>query len=713
MNARQTILGAFRPFAIAVVLAGCPPRSDKTPSDAVDTDIETNAGVCDAGDAAWVARAMPLMWGRRAHGAHEIGIWTRLVLEHDRATAIRAMAKAPDYLPWWSVWLKDKLQVDRAGELVDPGCYDQPLLPSPSGDLADFIGQTSPTSSFDNPFNMADVIASSVLADDLSVAWRSHLFGRLNRPLIASNVDEYGLEYNRRIDFGSRFLNTYINRDLTCMPCHNSEASVTGNDDPDLDRTWEIPGRFELALFGASTGADPDTAYQVFRYHALVDEAASFIQPWGMSDVCGQIATPDSLGPDFLGESGYFGGDLGESGSVWTVESLIESGVADLQANGLVVDDQLDVTPDQSLAYLLAANIGDLVWKEATGGQLTIANHFPRNQSQRDRLTTVAEALANSGFSLVELLVAVTADEAFNMSAVEDCNLDPYGFDPLLDPWTIEDEDPTRAGNGPGDRVHRRSARQLIRSVHDALGWPQPLDFPFTYNPTAPSNLVPEGRWLDVALGAYQSQYQPESNGVDFQGLLAFEDTYASCTFPSELFPIHNPTCGATNSPRCFDCVCEACVCAINTACCIERWSASCAQICVDDCGGCGEPQDIAAMDADFVDRLMNQTLEADGTVGDAVGAIRDRLLNDGDIPEAEAALLVPLIESDLDDPLTTDHEDGLRRACGAMLLSPAFYLDLSPLVGTAPADPLDSEADCSRLVAAALGIGIDATCDQ
>ena len=145
--------------------------------------------------------------------------------------------------------------VARSGDKSYSECFNGSLLAGHDGTLAEFIAAGGATEGAVGPsFNMADVLRSAIVADNLSVPYRVHLFARMNRPVVGANVDAYEMEYNRRVSFGEMFYETYLNRNLTCLPCHNSEYSVTGSSDPQRDRTWEIPGRFESALLGDLPG---------------------------------------------------------------------------------------------------------------------------------------------------------------------------------------------------------------------------------------------------------------------------------------------------------------------------------------------------------------------------------------------------------------------------------------------------------------------------
>jgi hypothetical protein len=87
-------------------------------------------------------------------------------------------------------------------------------------------------------------------------------------------------EADRR-DFANVFLSTHLGRTVDCLPCHNSEESVTDAADPELDRFWPLPGAVDAALFGANDGFDLNSLGIFFRRHGVqwefrIDEFGQF-----------------------------------------------------------------------------------------------------------------------------------------------------------------------------------------------------------------------------------------------------------------------------------------------------------------------------------------------------------------------------------------------------------------------------------------------------
>lgn len=597
---------------------------------------------CDAGAESWVARTIPLMWGRRAHSYAEVQMWAAMAAEHGRGTVTRAMAEDPEFVQWWATWFTDSLGVARSGDKSYASCFEEPMLAGHDGSLAEFIAANGPEdAAFDAPFNMADVLRSALVADDLSVAYRVHLFARMNKPVQGANVDAYELEYNRRVSFGEMFYETYLNRSLTCLPCHNSEYSVTGSTDPTLDRTWEIPGHFESALLGVATGIPEDEAFAMFRYSDLMEGQRARAKPWGMDPDCGRFARESGLTTDILEQEGYFIVPQGESGSVWMLESYLAQGVRGLVSDGLDRTEDDVVSGPEAFAWLVAMNIADQVWAEAVGSPLTTAFDFPRNRHQRDKLRRFSDTFVRGGFSLRDLLVQITTDEYFNPGLPVTCPSQAYGMDPVFDPWTPEEPDEDRKKNGPGDSVHRLSARTMLQSVHETMGWDPPEQF----------GLSSGDRDLQAAIGVYIRESQPGFNGVDFQGLLAFEEAYGTCSF-----------------------------------------------------GNGDEP--------DTLDRIMEAGLQANASVGDAARSVKDRLLQRSGIDDAERPFMEALLEASLDVPLEADHEEGLRMVCGALLMSPQWSMVTDPgELGPIPPLSLGGDEDCLDLSIAMRLQGVEVAC--
>lgn len=507
-----------KPIGDKVVDTDIPPTGD-TDTTPVDTDTEPPLpDACDAGTEAWVQRVFPLVLGRKVHGAHEVRMWAAVADRDGRDVAVRALSRLPTYDRWWKMFFTDALYVARTGDKEYGSCFQAPKLDVHDGSLAQFLRSNDPKvqGGFGSDFNMADVVLDSLEADDLAPIYQAHLFARMNKPTTGANVSEEELEYNRRVNFGSLFLDTYTNRNLVCITCHNSEYSLTP------DRTYGAPGLWEKALFGQSFGTPTvDEVYGVFKYHDVVEDGGGK-RPWGMNSSCGTFST-NVPADDYLDqETTFFIQAYDASSSVWEVERALADGANAIAGVGPTVNADLSVDGNQALAWLVAENIVDQVWEYGMGKRLTIAYSFSRNQAQADRHVALTNTFVQSGWSLRELLVGIATDPYFNAGLPATCESELYGMDAVIDPYTV-DADPSQAGNGPGDVAHRHTARSLMTSLHDAMEWPMPEEY-F-------GGFVPDQDALDFqgAIGVFLRESEPGFNGTDFQGLLAWEDEYVTC----------------------------------------------------------------------------------------------------------------------------------------------------------------------------------------
>ncbi len=526
---------------IALVLAGCggdpAPRPSPDPGPPSGTFETTTPlepppppevpGSCDAGDAAWVTRALTLVLGRRPHSSAEVRTWVAVVESQGRQVAVRAMSRTADAQAAWGDWLEDELYVARTGDKLHYSCWGAPRLPPQGGALAAFLRSEPPTAAYPGgAFSMADVLRDALWADDLSVVHPAHLFVRMSRPTVGANVSDEELEYNARVNFGEVFLATYLGRNHTCLSCHNSEFSVTP------DRTFPTPGLVDQAVFGSSTGRpSPEEIDAMFAVDGVTSgrRGLSFpgVEPWGMVGQCASFVDPATrpVEPDWIGQdTRYLVLPYGPEGDVWEVSAHLRAGMDAVEGVGLEVAADGAVDGEAALAMLTAERLAGRAWATAVGAPLTIAHGFPRNEAQRDVLARLARALVDR-WSLADLLVAITSEEAFSPGV--GCGAPPYGLPPLYDPWVTSDEDPERHGNGPGDRVHALPARTALRSAHHALGWPAPSE----WVSRQPAEAV------QAAIGVFLRESQPGFTGSDFQGFLEFEAAYGGCTYPGGASP--------------------------------------------------------------------------------------------------------------------------------------------------------------------------------
>jgi len=513
---------------------------------------------CQSSDQAWIRRAFMAISGRRSWGQAEINAYEDVLkgvraasggdptkpapagadLEPAKRLVARAMMEEDAYRERWSDFVMDALHTVRIEAKSQESCYGAlSAVAVDDGGLAVWVRDNDATAQGAplQGFTMGDLLSSALQLDDLSVVYRGHLFAMMNLPLIGANVDFFALERVRRQDFGAVFDSAYIHRDVVCLSCHNSEYSVTQDDDPTKNRAWPVPGLFEVALFGSSSGKHPPEeeatqgpddlrAHSMLRVADVVDGSGT--TPFGWSGQCGAFSVPQVDDP--LHIDTYFGSikstptdpSKGLRASVWDLEASLHKGVDLLAAHGLrrLPGDVL-ADPDEAFAYLVAENIVEEVWAEIMGSQLTIANYFARTAVQRDILFGLTERFVASHFSLKTLLLDILAHPAFNLEAPDEGCGTAYELPTVFDPWTTSEGDPLKRGNSPADGVFALSARPLVRSLHRAMEWPMRSEFPIDDAETS----------FQSAVGLFLKDADPGYRGLDFQGRLTWEATYAGC----------------------------------------------------------------------------------------------------------------------------------------------------------------------------------------
>jgi len=596
----------------------------------------------DAGEAAFVHRATGLSWGRRPASFGERRVLEQLAASRGRGPLVEAMTGSPEYLDRWVPALYDHLRVNRVGPRSSPECADVAALEEPDPSLASFVMDTPPTDDFGADWTLLDLTRSALLADDMRPLLLVNLLAQLAPgPEPPNELEAWGQRSNRL----EAFAGVYLGRTLPCLPCHNSEFSVTGDPDPALDRTWEVRGHFEEALLGESTGREERDLSVVFRRRGVVqgllfsdveeedpvgDDA---IRPWGMSEGCGAWVAPAEVAPDVSGHPGYFGEPLGETASIWDVEALLRQGMRGLDQSGLGVAPDDSVTSPKALAWMTASRFVEGVWEEATGHPLTLSHGFPRNRDQRDLLRDLTDTFVSADWSLSVLLGAIAESAWVNQAApaATAAGESAYAMPAVFDPFSVAAEDEDARGNSPGDGLHVRSSDALVLAAHRALGWPVPPLFPFA--------LEPWGGARDVGLGSFEKEGESGGGGLSLELMLRWEAIRAECRDPNDRpWGPCEPRVGCQWLPRPRD------------------WD----------------------FQPDWVDALV--AAAPDATVAEAAEALSERLIGDPRLDGLEGAIEA-LTGVDLDTPLASlDRPDQpLRRICGALLSTPQFLLEGVP----------------------------------
>jgi hypothetical protein len=530
----------LRGAALSLVL-GCssPPEALPTPWRPADPVEITNE--CDAGDPAFVRRAWLVIGGRRPTSQGEVDAAVALLGElrkvegldvpAARRRLLGAVMHDEPYRLRWSDFFKDALRVARTQSKSASTCYgssDDPVASDPT--LALYVRDHDARTQTAPPlpaFTMKELLASTLVLDDLSVLYRANLFAMLGRPMTGA-ASALEIEAARRNDFGATFESAYVGRDVTCLACHNSEYSVTSATDPLRNRHWPVPGAFERALFGSPNGAhpsdDPAThgtdvlrARGMLRTDGVLGAGSA---PYGWAAACGTFETPSSDDP--LNIDTYFASLRGRRTSIWDLEAALQRGMGAIVNAGLGLDHAGHIAdPEQAFAYLVALNIVERVWVEVIGTPLTAAHHFPRTQAQRDVLAQLTNGFVAARFSLRWLLAEVATHPVFNLRAPSDaCGTAPYSLNRLLNPWSDSEAEAERRGNAPSDGVTPLPPRLLRRSLHAAMNWPIYSEYPGEHS---------EEETLALASGFFLRDAEPGRRSFDFQGRLAWEAAYGSC----------------------------------------------------------------------------------------------------------------------------------------------------------------------------------------
>ena len=534
--------------------AGCGEQTDVVTTTTPVAELGETAS-CDAGDQAFVRRLIPLMYGRHPTSIYEVQVLVDVIKERGRDALVRAMAQSPEYRWRWEQMLKDHLWVPRAGERAFPSCYGERVMEPDGGELAESLRLLEPEDPGGDPWTMLDLMHSSLALDDLSPLFIAQLFAQQGTGRVVVVSDPFDEEQARE-NYANIFQRSYLGRRMSCLPCHNSEFSVTG------PRTHAVPGLYERSLFGASTGMARAQLTAFFQSGGVIPleelphvagAPADFemldegVAPWGMAYECGRFESPEDIGEDIPQQTGYLGGDYAAQSSVWDLVTLARSGFAAIRG-GYEVPTEVtaEVSPDVSLAWMTSTNFVEAVWTEATGNGLTLSHGFPRNAEQRAIKQSLAETFVAAEFSLVELLVAVTGHELFNQALPEACAAaeSPYHLPPVFAPFTPDSDDPDVRLNGVGDTIRRMPPRLMLHAAEAALGWTQTTEF-FSSEDidteledeeanAGDQFFLPDAARLQRDLGVFLKDTELGFRGLDFQTALTWEHAAAACRSPND-----------------------------------------------------------------------------------------------------------------------------------------------------------------------------------
>jgi hypothetical protein len=707
---------------------------------------------CQATDQAFVRRAILGILGRHPYGQAEVNVYTDMIsqidaidgyepetkisepittLRHSRQVVVNALLENPEYQSNWAELYRDFVRVQRIEEQNNAACVALRVRTTDAKEVAAWVRDQSPLAGGDGKAapTYADVVFGSIELDDMTPIYTEGLFTMVLKTYQGANALPVALELSRRSDFGAWFDGAYLNRDMVCLGCHNSEFSVTQSSDPEHNRHFPVPYLFEKALFGDSTGpglvngfdgADrlhgamrraqflvgpsamgsltqdcvTATAAQITAATSPVPTCASGdpllycnfsseimctsvanrtrrVQPWGLAAACGQFLTPDQVPIDQAFVETRLGNVNGYRTSMWDVAASLRAGFNKLHAEGLGADSDGNIADaDKALSYLVSMTIVEKVWKEIVGTPLTIANYYPRNAAARDQLWTLTEAFIKSGYSNKALLSAIFASPYLNMAAPETgCGNNPYGAPRIFDPWRSAEPDESKRGNSISDGVQPISARTQARAAYGALGWPLVAYgsvFPNVAN-WGENSITVNG----VSSGLAEFQFQTETGYYLKSAIPGFR----GLDFQGRL-----------------------------------GWEDRFAQ--------CNKLVSNTA--PDVIDGLVERAkVPGAATVGELISVLKDRIMGETKITDAaEKTMIEGLFGASLasDANAAVDLGSSLRKVCGAMITTPQFLLlgvepkDGSEVPSATPAAS-SYQTLCSKVAALPLSDKLSVTC--
>ena len=305
----------------------------------------------DESHASFAREAIPTILGRRATGVDEVEVVADIAELLGRDAAVQMLMEDPAYVDHWADAMLDILKVQRhalndgVNAAQDQTCWGPPTTDNPDPQFAEWVRDHGPTDAgAPTGWNMTDLLRSAILIDDLSVIYKAYLF-----PL-AMRRDGSG---GRNAQLAERLSTVYLNRDTTCLRCHNPTFSTSNLTDGSGNVVWQrlhnINGHPEKALFNNyydSVGAF-DNLTPVMRGTVRQPVAGGVgILPWGMNLACatdtdqagaannGTLIYTGFRSVSGGGNSVAFGsldGSVDPDVSLWELERSLDQGVTDLQ----------------------------------------------------------------------------------------------------------------------------------------------------------------------------------------------------------------------------------------------------------------------------------------------------------------------------------------------------------------------------------------------
>ncbi|MFT3766692.1 MAG: hypothetical protein QM820_14430 [Minicystis sp.] len=487
----------------------------------------------DAGDGAWIEQVVPALLGRKPINAVESKVLADIARQKGREAVVDVLLSTPEVDGYWSIVIADMMKVQRSGSMPQDGnttaaaCWNTPSLyptvgAGQSALAAALSTQMDPTQTASLPgnFTMADVLRSAIARDDLFAPWRAQLLslghhGR-QQPDAAKTV----------------FLDGFLKRKQECLGCHTSTHSTSA--------IAPIPMDLDGSLFPSPS---PVTAADNL-YHAFSETLGPTTLALGHTSCATILQTshPDAYQPANPGDE-LAGLNPASTANydVLDLDAALMAGRASLTASDVGGGFSKAYAPDHVFAHATAPLPGDkafaaalalstteAVIKELEGHGLTLPHGHPRVDEQRYYLQGYAYTLVAANWSLRYLLKSLVLRGTFNMVAPNQAQ-GAYPFPMFFNGWAKNDTGASQNVNGQGDLVHRFSVPALLTAVQHGLGWSRPKISPSPLSPVTPAFASKD---FHRDLGRHESLAQPAKDDVDFQGLLAWEETVGMCQKP-------------------------------------------------------------------------------------------------------------------------------------------------------------------------------------
>ena len=276
---------------------------------------------CQSTDQEFVRRAVLGILGRHPYGQAEVNVYTDMIsqidamdgydpeakisapittLRHSRQVVVNALLAMPEYTSNWAELYRDFVRVQRVEEQQNTACNALRVRTTDAKEVAAWVRDQSPLVGGDGKAapTFADIVFGSIELDDVTPIYIGNLFSMVLKTYAGANASTIGRELSRRSDFGAWFDGAYLNRDMVCLNCHNSEFSVTQSSDPVLNRHYPVPGLFEKALFGDSTGPGLVNGFAgADRLHGSMRRAQFLVGPSTLGALTGDNGNIDCATP--------------------------------------------------------------------------------------------------------------------------------------------------------------------------------------------------------------------------------------------------------------------------------------------------------------------------------------------------------------------------------------------------------------------------------